>query len=157
MANIEFSSNIKQIADAIATKKGKILKTLNQGMFLGVTDWQKMMDRTELTGRPGLNVKTGNLRNQFIVERVGSGAESAVRVGFTANAWYAKVHQHYNFDGTIRAKNGKYLAIPLTSAAAKRWPRQWPQFELQRRGRALGTVAGAKVAGKIRNPKFTPM
>lgn len=40
------------------------------------------------------------------------------------------IAEHVHKGGIIRPKNGRMLAIPLTDAARRKWPREWPRDEL---------------------------
>jgi hypothetical protein len=139
-----YKSNMRELVGAIAHRERGMLSALQRGMRQGTEDFRRMMTQSELTGRPGLNIKTGNLKRNFFTDAQGEGWAFRTRLYFTNVAWYAKVHQHYNFDGTIRAKNGKFLAIPLNSRAAKLWPRDWQKGALSRRGSVLGETYGKR-------------
>lgn len=149
--NIEVK-NLRNFVDAFAHRTEEFLRGMQRGMLQGAKDFEKMEVQAEMTGRPGLKRPTGNLARSFKAYEYGSGSMYTVGVGFTPNAWYWKVHGHYGgFEGTIRPKTKRFLAVPLNSSAAKRWPRAWGKDEgLYRRGHALGVNVGKR-------GKFKPM
>jgi phage gpG-like protein len=63
-------------------------------------------------------IDTGNLRNSISAEPYD---DTSVIVG--TNVEYAAIHE---YGGTIKAKNTKYLAIPITNSAKKFKPREFP-------------------------------
>lgn len=83
-----------------------------------------------------LKVRTGNLRRHFFNHVEGEGGNRVLTVG-VAGVPYARIQE---MGGTVRAKNGKYLAIPigpaLTAAGVAKFksPRMVPELVFHRAG-----------------------
>ena len=78
----------------------------------GRSYWRRLVEE-RLSGRPGLNRRSGNLSRDWVVETSGDADEMSVtvRTQGAANA-YAGIQET---GGTIKPKNGRYLWIPLAA------------------------------------------
>ena len=85
----------------------KIVEEMKKGLLVGMQAWSGQTIANQMTGRPGLNVGTGDLRRSWTVRRY----DDIVKV--STDSIYAHIHQT---GGTISMKN-KLLTIPATDEA----------------------------------------
>ena len=92
---------------------GKARTAMNKALASwGRTYWRRLA-KERLSGRPGLNRRSGNLSRDWVVETSGEAEEMSVtvRTQGAANA-YAGIQER---GGTIKPVNGRYLWIPLAA------------------------------------------
>lgn len=92
---------------------GKARTAMNKALASwGRAYWRRLVEE-RLSGRPGLNRRSGNLSRDWVVETSGEADEMSVtvRTQGAANA-YAGIQET---GGTIKPKNGRYLWIPLAA------------------------------------------
>ena len=92
---------------------GKARTAMNKALASwGRTYWRRLVEE-RLSGRPGLNRRSGNLSRDWVVETSGEAEEMSVtvRTQGAANA-YAGIQER---GGTIKPVNGRYLWIPLAA------------------------------------------
>jgi len=119
---LSLTSNIDEVLAAWKEKPRKLERALEKGFERGIREFEsKRVVHAQLTGRRGndygLNSQTGNARFSTNTKVYREGLEKVGVITFGSSAWYLKVHQHFNFDGYIRPKNGMYLTIPVNPAA----------------------------------------
>ena len=119
---VEISNNIQQFINGAGFKKLKRAPAaLMRGIKAGLRDFEAEIIKTQMSGRPGINNRTGHAAGSWFIRQVEGGYRLAT------SAFYLTSHQHAPgtkvSDGWIHAK-GKYLAIPLNSFSAKAWPRE---------------------------------
>ena len=95
--------------------KGKVASRLRSGLVLGMRSFEAFEIENEMSGRPGLNRRSGHLAGSWRVELRGSGADSSAVLHNRPDTWYAKVHQHLNFNVWIIPKTAKRLAWKETT------------------------------------------
>ena len=100
-----FKSTAKQVIRSIAQKEAAIVPAIITGMSQGMLEFRGHIQRTQMTGRPGLNVKTGTLRRSWYVKTRRKSARR-VTVALGTRVKYARIHQT---GGTIRQQNRRYL------------------------------------------------
>ena len=141
----------KQFARAIK-KAGRELvhQEISRTMTMAALDTEA---RAKLNATNLLRVRSGRLRNSIVSHALfnaagpNSGWELILKAGNTNDVRYARIQEE---GGTIRAKNAKFLAIPLdpgpavTGAGVSRYssPRQVPGLHVQGRGQRLRLVDG---------------
>lgn len=98
---------LKEIGDNVpkATKKGFNL--------WGRTTLGKF-EAKQLNGRPGLHKRTGTLSRSFKFKTTGTKLKD-IQGSFSTNVKYAAIHES---GGTVKAKAGKMLAIPIPGGPA---------------------------------------
>ena len=92
---------------------GKTRTAMNKALASwGRTYWRRLVEE-RLSGRPGLNRRSGNLSRDWVVETSGEADEMSVtvRTQGAANA-YAGIQER---GGTIKPVRGRYLWIPLAA------------------------------------------
>lgn len=92
---------------------GKARAAMNKALTSwGRAYWRRLVEE-RLSGRPGLNRRSGNLSRDWVVETSGEADEMSVtvRTQGAANA-YAGIQER---GGTIKPVNGRYLWIPLAA------------------------------------------
>ena len=101
------TSNIQQVIGRLGLLKKGIAPALMRGIRLGLLDYEAWFTRAQLSGRPGLNMKSGHAARDWFVTRTQNGYRLAT------SAFYLTTHQHAPgtavADGIIRAKNKPYL------------------------------------------------
>jgi hypothetical protein len=110
----------QRVINALKSNIAGINRAVKQYMIQAAEDWRAYIEKTYLNGRPGLKVDTGILHRSYSVQYYGEGLNSGVKIGFSNRAWYAKVHEHYDFGGDIYPKNAEYLTFKI----GKRWFRK---------------------------------
>lgn len=133
----------------IANMPTAFRQTLNQAVLKAGLLFESAYKKDRLRGRPGVFRRTGNLSQKFFkaVAEVENGR--ALVCGF-AGVPYAAIQE---FGGTVTAKKGKYLAIPVgpaltPSGVAKGPPRTFPNLRFQpMKGRPGGLLVDPK--GKV--------
>ena len=68
-----------------------------------------------MRGRPGIQARTGALRHSLGIDAHGTRIGNLFIRSFSAGVPYARIQE---FGGTVNAKPGKFLAIPLKAAKA---------------------------------------
>jgi len=119
---LSLTSNIDEVLAAWKEKPRKLERALEKGFERGLREFEsKRVIQAQLTGRRGndygLNSQTGHARISTNTKVYREGLDKVGVITFGSSAWYLKVHQHYNFSGYIRPKNGMYLTIPVNPAA----------------------------------------
>ena len=115
---VTFKSNIDQIVKAVQEKADTTIAAAQSGLVKGVRRFEAKMIKEQFSGRPGLNVGDATARDSWFVLTSGDKMGFSAKLSYRPNAWYIKVHQHYDFDGTINAKDKK-LTIPLNDDAKR--------------------------------------
>ena len=108
-AMIEF----EMTAPDLSMVAGKARTAMNKALASwGRTYWRRLAEE-RLSGRPGLNRRSGNLSRDWVVETSDEAEEMSVtvRTQGAANA-YAGIQER---GGTIKPVNGRYLWIPLAA------------------------------------------
>lgn len=92
---------------------GKARTAMNKALASWGGSYWRRLGKERLSGRPGLNRRSGNLSRDWVVETSGEADEMSVtvRTQGAANA-YAGIQET---GGTIKPKNGRYLWIPLAA------------------------------------------
>lgn len=112
-------------------------------------------------GESSMSRPTGRLARSF-VSTIVKQDDDAITLGVYSPMAYANIHET---GGTIHAKNAKYLAIPLTPAARRTSPRDFPgglipifshgrvsvlaSRTLQRKGKRLGKKQGGHIVFSV--------
>lgn len=91
----------------------------------GMEKFSGHIQKTQMSGRPGLKTRTGALKDSWFIRTMTSTGTLISRLATTSK--YAKIHQT---GGVIKPKNAKYLTIPLTKEAAKRKARSFSKLVL---------------------------
>lgn len=114
MVNLRLNEQqVKQVRNLIRTKKKEAAKSLRDGIVEGMRLFEGQIIKKQMTGRPGLKRRTGNLaRSWFIKEKKGL-RTYAIALG--TRTVYARIHQ---FGGIIRAKREKFLTFKI---GKKQW------------------------------------
>jgi hypothetical protein len=105
------TSNADILSKAFEDKSRQIQKLLQQGMTIGGLNFIGKIQREQMTGRPGLMVKSNFLRGGWFAHTTNTGADIITKM--ICRAWYAKVHQHLDFNGWIYPKKCKFLRFPV--------------------------------------------
>lgn len=95
-------------------KFNQIINSYQQGMFKGLSLFYANIVKTQMSGRPGLNRRSGNLSKGWFIEKEGEKLNSVYKL--RNREWYGKLHQHDNgFNGfyTRKGKN-KFSQFKLT-------------------------------------------
>ena len=79
--------------DAIEKKKLSSQNVLRKALYVGMEKFRKYETENELSGRPGLKVQNGTLRNSFHTTLSGMGHDIIATLRNQKNAWYGIVHQ----------------------------------------------------------------
>jgi hypothetical protein len=103
---VVISSNIQKVVSDLGLLKNKCGDALKRGIRLGLRDYEAWFVTRQLSGRPGLNRKSGHAADDWFVTTIEQGYKLAT------SAWYLITHQHAEgFNGIIRAKNKPYLVF----------------------------------------------
>lgn len=107
-------------ADELIAKLGNRGKAVLSGMRTalrrGMDNYHRSFVENQLSGRKtesyGLNRRTGNaVKHTRVYENRTAGADYAVILGVGKEAWYLKIHQHYDFEGEIKNAFGKGIKV----------------------------------------------
>jgi hypothetical protein len=124
----EYKSNIPDIAKKFGIRARILENAVVKGLEDGLYKFQTQIIRKQLSGRPGLKVRTGKARGSWRVRIRRAGARDvAVTLGSTA--WYLEVHQKGKL---IRARRVPYLVFRI----GNRWIRK-KQVRIPKRLRIL--------------------
>jgi len=131
-----YELDAKKLSFLVGRFPKELAKALRNPMKKAVRWFKKKHQIARLSGRPGLNRRTGDLVRSFVpgVSPPGTGI-SDLESWLATRSKYAQIHEE---GGTVRAAPGKALAIPIST---------------ERGGEAL-TSAGVlkgKYAGPLRN------
>jgi hypothetical protein len=131
------SVDTRELRRAIDRVPGALFRELKfafQGILI---DFKREHGKRFLRGPPGVHRRTGTLQRSFLFRVEGSRVEDLVGIYFT-NLVYAGVHEGKDGKPTvIRARNRKFLTIPLpdakTASGVTRGPaRSFPDTFLRR-------------------------
>jgi hypothetical protein len=110
------SVDTRSLRRAIERVPGALFRELKVEFRGILIDFQREHGKRFLKGRPGLKRITGTLARSFLFRVEGTRVEDLVGIYFT-NLVYAKVHEGKDGKPTvIRARNRKFLTIPLPDA-----------------------------------------
>lgn len=135
---MEFKSNGNELARKIPEFNKRLIAAMQRGLVEGLRKFEsERIVRAQLTGRKsanyGLNRHTGGAAVQhWTLKKYLTGLDFTAILQMPKNAWYLKIHQHYNFDGTIKPKNKKYLTVPISKRAQGRSAADFPEMFLIR-------------------------
>lgn len=109
---MEFTINDSIVVAALKAKKKWALEAGMNGMERGMRLYSAHIQKTQMSGRPGLNVQTGNLRRSWHVKRLPS-----MGVRLATSAIYARIHQ---YGGVIRARSKPFLVFHIPGVGWRR-------------------------------------
>ena len=123
---ISGKSNAKKIIRALRVRRQWVLPIVTRALTDGLYRFQSRIIRRQMTGRPGLNVQSGNLRRSWyvITEADGSGD---VSVSLTTRSKYARVHQGRKtgprtwVPSRVRTRSGGSFVMPKRLHVYEDW------------------------------------
>jgi hypothetical protein len=98
------------VTEDVKVYQQKLITACQQAMVEGMRKFEAYEVRGEMSGRPGLERKSGALARDWKVTTEGEGLDFSVKLSNSPATFYAKVHQE---GMTIRPKNGPYLHYKL--------------------------------------------
>ena len=100
---IEFKTNFADIARKWKEKPKKFEAAMNKGLQEGLRQYERKFIKDQLSGRRnknyGLKKQSGILSSLVNVTMSKDGTDVVGKLAIGENAWYAKLHQHYKFNG----------------------------------------------------------
>jgi len=111
-------NNFGKVATDLRARKFKLQAELKQAWENTGVSFISKITTEQMTGRPGLNVQTGNLRRSWHYKVKASMSEISLIVANAKRGWYAIVHQTGK---VIRPKVAKYLKFSIGRGAGKMW------------------------------------
>ncbi len=105
---IPVKTNIDQLISRIGAKSKKIKKAMPNGVVLGMRFFQGMIERTQMSGRPGLKTQTANLKRSGKLTRSYNAYDFIVKVG-----WYAKYAMIHQKGGVIKPRTKNWLQFRI--------------------------------------------
>jgi hypothetical protein len=125
MPNVGITGNFDAVKRKIALTKQQIINATKAGMRNGMHEINQTQVRTQMRGRPGLNMRHGGgagLSGSWFVREIHGISDSVYRLATRSK--YAAVHQ-YGDGGKVFAKKSKMLAIPISPQAQGKSPRDF--------------------------------
>lgn len=111
------TNNFKQIADEWKKKPQKFEAALANGLREGLRKYESHIVKEQLSGRKspdyGLKRQSGTAANSTDVTMSYDGEDVVGRLTIGKNAWYLKLHEHYQFDGYATVKKGTCFVVPV--------------------------------------------
>ena len=108
---IELNTNWEAVARSLGVTVDRMWKAAEIGAVKGMDVFMSKIQKEQMSGRPGLMVRTGNLRRSWNVRRRLEGKDTVVSLGTATK--YAAAHQ---FGMTIKhpgTHNGFGRGIPI--------------------------------------------
>jgi len=98
----------EEINKKLKEKFNKIIDSYQKGMFKGLYIFYGKIVKEQMSGRPGLNRRSGNLAKGWFIKKEGEKLNSIYKLRNREH--YGSYHQHdNNFEGYIKPKNKKFL------------------------------------------------
>jgi phage gpG-like protein len=123
MPNVGITGNFDAVKHKLALTKQQIINATKAGMRAGMHEINQIQVRTQMRGRPGLNMRHGGgagLSGSWFVREIHGLSDSVYRLATRSK--YAAVHQ---YGGTIRPKHAGALAVPVSPQAQDKGPREF--------------------------------
>jgi len=124
--NITFKDNFQEIAEKWKNKPTEFFNGLAKGFRMGLREYAGYLEKEQLSGRKsgnyGLNRQSGTAAMSLNSLVSYDGEDLIGRITVNKNAWYLKLHQHHDFDGTAIAKGNSSFAVPVHPDAKGRKP-----------------------------------
>lgn len=137
MPQIKVEVDAKQLQTALARVPDALQNELRQALEKILRRFEREFVSTRLSGRPGLNRKSGNLARSWVREVRGRKLAD-LQARFATRVKYAPIHE---FGGIIRPVKARFLAIPLDDARVRgiaASPRDFPDgFFMRSKGGKL--------------------
>lgn len=108
MSTLSFKSNIEEIITQYKKKKLQVKPAILRGINVGMIRYHGYIEKTQLSGRPGLKTQTGTLKRSFYTRKTANGSTLATREK------YARIHQ---FGGVIKHPGGTPYIVTGTGKA----------------------------------------
>lgn len=110
---IEIKSNADKVAQMVRDFDARLLPAMQLGLRKGMRLFEADIVKNQMTGRPGLNRRSGALAGSWFLSERNEGKNYSVTLANMPHAWYVVVHQHHMFNGVIRARNKPYLKFQI--------------------------------------------
>ena len=124
--NIDFKNNFQEIAKEWKKFPKQFEDALNTGLKEGLRRYSGYLEKEQLSGRKsenyGLNRQSGTAAMSLDVKTFIDRQDLVGTITVAKNAWYLKVHQHYEFNGYAVAKSGTCFVVPVHPEAKGRKP-----------------------------------
>lgn len=111
--NFKLDIDAKRWREAVRKWPRTLAEAMRLALLRAMTEFREKFRESRLRGRPGLNRRSGFLFNSFQPGVTPKGTALNMVQAFVAS-WspYAPIHET---GGTIRPKNRKYLAVPIST------------------------------------------
>ncbi len=157
---IYFTDNFKEICEKWKKYPEKFANALSLGLKEGLFKYEAHLQKEQLSGRKtenyGLKVQSGIARESLNVVMSREGEDILGKIAVGKNAWYLKLHEHYQFNGYALAKGGTCFVVPIHPSAKGRKPIDFQLVYIKRPGksplliRQIRIGGSTKVAGALR-------
>lgn len=126
---IYFTDNFKEIVEKWKEKPLKFANALGNGLREGLREYERHLIKEQLSGRKsenyGLKKQSGIASSSLNVVMSIEDEDIVGKIAIGKNAWYLKLHEHYQFDGYARAKNGTCFVVPIHPQAKGHSPKDF--------------------------------
>jgi len=123
---VDFKNNFQEIAEKWKKFPKQFEDALNIGFKEGLKRYSGYLDKEQLSGRKsenyGLNRQSGTAAMSLDVKTFIDSQDLVGTITVAKNAWYLKLHQHFEFNGYATAKGGTCFSIPVHPDAKGRRP-----------------------------------
>lgn len=150
MPAVKITVDEKQLVRALATVPDALTRELRDALEKILRRFEREFVSTRLSGRPGLQRRSGNLARSWVREVRGRRLKD-LQARFATRVKYAPIHE---FGGIIRPVRAKFLAIPLSDSRVKGTadsPRDYPD------GFFLRSKGGNLLFGVSEGDRFVPL
>jgi phage gpG-like protein len=134
---ITVKTNFKKVFDDLKKKDQQAMLLVEQGMVRGMELFSSRIIMKQMTGRPGLNVQTGNLRRSWVVRKTRTKDDIAVSLGTQTK--YARIHQYGGIIKNPGTNNGFGRGIKIPAYDIRMPKRLFVLEDFQKTG--LGIIS----------------